>query len=263
MTASPCHQTWPRPVTFISKAIRFISAPQTTLFLTINLTTEKVVSNVYHGIRNLFGLHSENGILYGLAQNDVYQINPKTGAATLIDALPIASSVNGSATLAGVTVRGTASADTIIADAGGSKILGVGGRDILVGDSSADKLYGGKGRDYLFGNNGKDSLYGGKGHDVLDGGRGNDKLYGGSGPDSFVFEARDGRDVIMKFENNVDTLEISEALMGSRPKTVKMLLDTFAHVEGGDVVLDFGSRGHIVIDGISGRGALMDDILLF
>ncbi len=234
----------------------------TNRLLTINLTTEAVISNVFHGITNLFGLHSEKGILYGLAQNDVYRINPTTGSATLVDDLPTSGSVYGSATLAGVVVRGTASADTILADAGGSTVFGFSGRDILVGDAGGDKIYGGAGRDYLFGNGGNDSLFGGTGHDILDGGRGADRLYGGSGPDNFVFEVGDGRDHITGFANNVDTLEISAAFLGSRPKTVNMLLSTFASTVAGDVVLDFGARGHLVIDGVASRAALLDDIIL-
>lgn len=231
--------------------------------LSIDLRTEQVISNVYHGISNLFGLHSENGIFYGLARNDIYQINPKTGAVTLIDELPIGTAVYGAATLAGVTIRGTSGADTLFADDGGSTIYGFAGRDLLIGGRTADKLFGGAGRDYLFGNGGHDSIYGGDGRDVLDGGRGNDKLLGGAGIDSFVFETGDGRDVIADFQNNIDTIEISAAILGARSHTVKTLLDTFGSVVDGDVVLDFGTFGRIVVENVSVKAALLDDILLF
>ncbi|MEX0339121.1 MAG: hypothetical protein AB3N11_08795 [Arenibacterium sp.] len=230
--------------------------------LTYDLASDTLVSTVNHGIFALYGLQLEGGTLYGLASNNVYELDPITGDNTQIFDLPISGSVNGAATLAGVTIEGTNRADVIQADIGGSTIYGLAGRDILIGDEASDALFGGKGRDYLFGNEGRDRLDGGKGRDTLDGGKGNDRLKGGSGQDQFVFEKRDGRDVVLDFHDDIDQIEISAAMMGRGAKTVERLLEDFASQNGDDLILDFGRRGEIEIRDTTVT-EIADDILIF
>lgn len=231
--------------------------------LTINLNTGAPVSDVFHGLYNLFGLHLEGGRLYGLTGNDVYYINPANGQTQLAYEFPAAFTVYGSATLAGVRITGTAGDDILSADPGGSPVFGQAGNDVLTGAGGFDRLVGGGGRDYLFGRGGNDTLDGGGGRDLLAGGAGNDRLIGGAGADVFVFDPGMGRDTITGFRDNVDTIEIDIRLMGSAPKTVSSLLANFAEVENGRVVLDFGARGEVEIQGIGSVAALRDDVILF
>ena len=231
--------------------------------LTVDLETRSVVDTSYHGIPALFGLQYEARTLYGLAGDDVYEIDPDSGEFELIYTLPISGSVNGAATLAGVTVEGTRREDTLIADVGGSTLMGLKGGDILIGSDAADTLIGGKGRDYLFGDGGRDKLKGDQGRDTLDGGRGKDTLIGGAGKDVFVFETGDGSVRIRDFEDDVDTIEIEAAMMGRGAKKIGRLLSDFGEIDGGDAVVDFGRKGEIRIDGVTDLSDLRDDILIY
>ena len=80
--------------------------------------------------------------------------------------------------------------------------------NVLVGSAAKDFLFGEDGNDSLAGNAGNDELYGGAGSDTLWGGKGNDTLYGGDGSDTFIYEADDGNDVIVGFDEN-DLLQIT------------------------------------------------------
>lgn len=151
--------------------------------LTVNLNNNMVANDFYHGIPSLYGLHSENGNLYGFAGNDIYLINPRTSSVEWVMELPINVTINGSATLAGVRVNGTMRDDVLYADANGSSLFGLGGNDILVGSRVSDQLFGGAGNDVLRGGAGNDVVVGGFGNDVLDGGAGRDLLVAGYGAD--------------------------------------------------------------------------------
>ncbi len=231
--------------------------------VTIDLATDDVISSEYHGIVGLYGLQYEDGKLYGLARNDVYLLDAETGDAEQVSELPISNVVNGAATLAGVTVRGTRGADFLDADIGGSTLLGFRGRDVLIGDQGQDILRGHSGRDYLFGEGGRDKLYGGSGRDILEGGRGNDVLFGGFGRDVFVFNRRDGHDRIRDFQDDRDTIEIEGSVMGRGPKTVERLLADFGTDSGDNIVFDFGRRGQVTIEDVDNLIDLADDILIF
>lgn len=61
----------------------------------------------------------------------------------------------------------------------------------------------------MTGTAGGDRIVAGKGGDVLDGGTGFDNLFGGEGADSFHFSAGLGRDVISRFDADLDTLDLS------------------------------------------------------
>lgn len=83
------------------------------------------------------------------------------------------------------------------------------GGDSIIGSRFSDRLDGYGGNDWLAGGRGADVLFGGFGNDRLAGGNGWDLLTGGPGRDTFVFDARDGRDVIRDFSNGVDRIEVS------------------------------------------------------
>lgn len=246
--------------------------------LSLDLTTGSVVANVSHGIYNLFGLHSENGRLYGLANNDIYAIDPATGTAVRTLELPLPITIFGAATLAGVTVTGTSGDDVILADQNGSVIDGREGDDILIGSASADRMDGGAGRDHLHGLDGRDTLSGGQDHDVIEGGGGNDRISGGSGRDilsggrgqdtltggtgrdTFIFTARDGTDRITDFDGTEDMLELSASLMGTGPKTVERLEADFATQTVDGLLLDFGAAGRLLLAGAD-LADLRDNVL--
>jgi|GEM_PF-5643504 len=104
-------------------------------------------------------------------------------------------------------IRGTNGNDELDGTFDHDKIKGLGGNDEIDGERGNDKLYGNDGNDELDGDVGKDKLVGGSGNDELDGGAGNDKLIGGSGSDLFIFDDRDGDDVIKDFSGQ-DRIEI-------------------------------------------------------
>jgi Ca2+-binding RTX toxin-like protein len=83
----------------------------------------------------------------------------------------------------------------------GVSLSGTSGADFLTGGSGDDALWGNAGADTLSGMGGKDFLDGGNGADTLIGGTGNDTLRGGAGLDTFVFNAGDGSDKILDFQD--------------------------------------------------------------
>ena len=230
--------------------------------LTVNLKTGRVTDEVYHGISSLYGLQYEDGELFGLAGNDVYVIEPRSGRAEFVYELPISSSIYGAATLGGVRIDGTRRDDVLVADANGSRMFGRDGGDMLLGSDRADVLKGESGRDYLFGDGGHDRIDGGRGRDLIDGGAGKDVLFGGRGADVFVFEKGDGRDRIRDFEDDRDTIEISAALIRGKA-AIGNLLDRHGEDLGRDVALDFGQHGRIVVEDVADLKDLRDDILIF
>ena len=80
--------------------------------------------------------------------------------------------------------------------------------------------------------------------------------------DAFVFNSGDGRDRITDFQDDVDTLELSLALLGSGPKTVAALLNTYATNTAEGVFFDFGAKGTLFVAGVDRKADLADDILL-
>ena len=122
-----------------------------------------------------------------------------------------------------------------------------------------DALFGAGGNDTLLGGAGNDSLFGGIGNDLLFGGVGNDQLNGGAGADHFAFHA--GRDVILDFQDNVDTLRIDDALWGGGARTVAQVL-SYARVVGGNAVFDFGGGNVLTLNGLGSIDALRDDLIV-
>lgn len=102
--------------------------------------------------------------------------------------------------------------DQIAGNRGRDRLLGEAGDDILMGGRGKDTLYGGADNDLLSGGLGADKLFGGAGDDTLVGGRGRDHLSGGSGADWFVIEMGQGRDTVLDFEVDLDTLGLAGGL---------------------------------------------------
>lgn len=120
---------------------------------------------------------------------------------------------------AGLTLYGTAKADSLNGAGGADYLEGKGGDDVLWGWAGNDQLwgvagndtlYGGSGNDGLYGGSGNDRLYGDAGNDYLMGSPGSDTLTGGSGADSFVMRRGDGHDVITDFNGwQGDRIQVS------------------------------------------------------
>lgn len=96
--------------------------------------------------------------------------------------------------------------DTVMADYGNDTVLGGAGADTLFGNDGADILDGGSDNDYLLGGVGNDTLLGSAGDDRLDGQMGDDTLIGGGGRDIFNLTENSGSDVIVDFNDGVDSI---------------------------------------------------------
>lgn len=92
-------------------------------------------------------------------------------------------------------VRGTATADVIVARGGRHTINGEGGNDricagpgadLIVGGGGSDRIAAGGGDDRLEGENGSDLLLAGAGTDLVLGNRGNDRIDAGGGNGDFA-----------------------------------------------------------------------------
>lgn len=68
------------------------------------------------------------------------------------------------------------------------------------------------GNDTLLGENGDDGLVGSRGNDILDGGAGSDSLTGFAGSDTFVLAQNAGSDLILDFEDGVDSIRLDGGL---------------------------------------------------
>jgi Ca2+-binding RTX toxin-like protein len=112
---------------------------------------------------------------------------------------------------------------------------GGSGRDLIIGSGAADTRRGGAGDDDLYGFHGNDWLNGDGGKDLLNGGFGDDTHTGGMGNDTFVFQGACGKDVITRFENNKDRIDLSDYHL--------TFADVRAHAQrlGNDVVIDIGA----------------------
>lgn len=162
---------------------------------------------------------------------------------------------------------GDAGNDVLYGDLGNDVLFGERGRDVLLGWDHDDRLYGGRGTDSLIGGRGADLLLGQGGNDVLrgdggndrlDGGLGRDKLTGGAGSDLFVFVEGFGTDRIKDFEDDKDTIRLDDGLWtGSLTKA--QVVEKFAEVQRGNMVLDFGDD-RLIIEGFRDLSELRDDL---
>ena len=145
-------------------------------------------------------------------------------------------------------LTGGRGADTLYGNEGNDELHGGAGNDTLYGGTENDILYGDAGNDALYGGAGNDTLYGGAGNNTLNGGAGDDILYGGKYPDTFIFAAGEGNDIIKDFNNNnqPDTLQITNGFI------------TKAEVEGDNVVFTVGS-GTVTLEGAKGQTIRIKD----
>lgn len=151
---------------------------------------------------------------------------------------------------------GSLFADTIRGGDGNDAVHGGLGNDRLSGEADNDLLFGAEGRDVLFGNTGDDALNGAGGGDMLNGGAGNDTLIGGTGSDWFVFKPGDGADVIRKFQNGADVID----LILYQFANFNAAASHFAAHAGGVVFSD--GADSILIRGLDLANLTADDLLL-
>lgn len=160
-------------------------------------------------------------------------------------------------------VSGGAGADIVDGGAGNDMVFGADGDDTSVsGGDGDDTVSGGNGNDNVFGRNGNDNVLGASGNDLLDGGRGIDILTGGSGLDTFVFSASYDADTVQGFENDIDTLELNDALwLGTHGVlTAQQVVDTFA-VQFTQGIVDFDFGGGDTLRVINGNGIAVADLV--
>lgn len=157
-------------------------------------------------------------------------------------------------------LKGGDGEDRLTGGKGGDDLSGNSGKDRLDGDDGNDKLKGGVGNDRLNGGKGSDDLNGDAGDDRLDGGRGNDLLAGGTGKDKFVFSKHSGKDRIVDFKDDKDTLLLDSDLWKGK-KSIKKVLKIFGDEHHGNVTLDFGHGDKLKIKGIDLHD-LANDILI-
>jgi Ca2+-binding RTX toxin-like protein len=134
---------------------------------------------------------------------------------------------------------------------------------VINGDSGNNQLRGTRNADQIDGKGGNDTIEGLAGNDTIEGGRGSDELSGGRGQDEFVFELKSGRDFILDFQDDQDTLYIDSDFGFS---SVRQLL-RFASSSGGDSAIDLSKNGddspRIILLGVDNFNDLRDDIILF
>ncbi|NES70226.1 MAG: hypothetical protein F6K24_35925, partial [Okeania sp. SIO2D1] len=105
-------------------------------------------------------------------------------------------------------VYGNGGADNLNGGNGNDIIYGGNDDDTLDGGVGHDRLNGDNGDDELFGNEGNDILNGGAGDDILDGGLGSDRYNGGAGADTFIIGPGMGVDLIQRFEDGTDIIQL-------------------------------------------------------
>jgi len=145
--------------------------------------------------------------------------------------------------------------ENIHGGAGNDILLGNAQANLIRGGAGADRLFGRQGNDRLEGDAGADFLDGGMGNDVLIGGTGNDRLLGGPGNDVFVFRTGFDQDVIMDFQDNIDTIRLLDLGVSNFAQA-----RAFAMQNGTSVVFDFGD-GDILTVRNTTINALSDDLL--
>lgn len=145
---------------------------------------------------------------------------------------------------------------------GNDWITGNNAANALAGGGGKDKIKGLGGRDSLLGSGGNDNLDGGSGKDEVDGGAGRDVLKGGKDADIFDFAKGYGGDVVKDFQDDVDTLRLNDDLWGGASFSLQKIVNTFASVVGGDMVLDFGSKGTLTLVGFGDLAELRDDLAI-
>ena len=152
----------------------------------------------------------------------------------------------------------------------------------IEGTEAVDLLTGDGGENYLFGYGGNDTLLGGDSDDILLGGLGDDTLTGGGGANIFRWQAGEtGHDVVTDFELGVDSLDLSDLLVGEEVNFLEQYLSfSFSvtattiearaeaggsvvqtiELQGVDLAVNYGSSdAGTIIAGMLGDGSLVVD----
>ncbi|MCK0126924.1 M10 family metallopeptidase C-terminal domain-containing protein [Gelidibacter sp. F2691] len=162
---------------------------------------------------------------------------------------------------------GAAAGDSYVGVEG---VYGGTGADTLKGNSANNRFYGNKGNDLLLGRNGADKLYGNAGADVLKGGAGADRLYGhdgndvmtgGRGKDRFFYD--DGRDRITDFRPGQNDRIFIDRDDVPKGMSVRKMLKNKAKVIKGDVHIKLGNGDKLIVDDVSNKMSLVDDIQFY
>lgn len=174
--------------------------------------------------------------------------------------------------VAALALTGNAAANVLDGNAGANLMLGMRGNDMIRAGLGNDRIEGGDGNDRLLGQAGRDLLFGGNGNDLLRGGGGNDRMLGDlgndtylgeAGADQFVFVRTVGVDLISDFTlAQGDRLLLNDALW-TGVLTADQVVSSFASINLGDVVFDFGAGGSIRLDGITSTAGLAAAIEIF
>ncbi len=156
--------------------------------------------------------------------------------------------------------------DTLNGDNGDDTLYGGAGSDELDGGAGNDRLEGGEGNlDFLAGGAGEDRLFGNGGNDRLEGGTGADRLHGGEGADEFMFRRGDGVDVILDFDDGIDTilfLAQTQASAGTETKFLSFsnLTLTDSEEAGGVVITSAKLAGNeIIVKGVNSEQLTAED----
>lgn len=142
----------------------------------------------------------------------------------------------------------------------GNYALGANLEHLVLTGTAASKGWGNALNNLLTGNAGNNVLNAGAGNDTLNGGLGNDSLRGGAGADTFIYTA--GRDIILDFQDDIDTIRLDDALWGNRALTVAQVVD-MATVVNGSTVFNFGNGNVLRITGLANADALINDLVIF
>jgi Ca2+-binding RTX toxin-like protein len=160
-------------------------------------------------------------------------------------------------------IYGSRGSDTLNGGTGNDTLYGGTGNDTLNGGAGDDLLYGQDGNNTLNGDAGNDILYGGDGNGTLNGGAGDDILYGGEYPDTFIYVAGEGNDIIKNFNNNgqPDTLQITNGFI---KKAEFVGNDAVFTTDSGSVTLE-GAKGQTIniIDGCGTHVVTEDTITVY
>lgn len=65
----------------------------------------------------------------------------------------------------------------------------------------------------------------------------------------------------MDFQNNIDTIQIDNALWGNTPRSVAQLLQS-AVVVNGDTVFNFANGHSLTVENLTNISALADDLII-
>ena len=128
----------------------------------------------------------------------------------------------------------------------------------LTGNGGGNWLTGNQAGNALFGAGGNDRLNGQAGSDTLSGGTGNDLLEGGADADVFKFNAGDGTDSILDFEDGLDLIDVSSLGMTFADlRIVDSGLNTIIFYDEADL----SNRGLVVVNNHQAADFTADDFI--